>query len=99
MFESMDDVYEELEACYDEIMERQISSVGDTLYTEHFYFCNTNDLLDVNVQQRIKEYSYCKAFSTPPYPSLQQTPAQVVDEFMLIEKELNYLKSKDSNVK
>ena len=99
MFESMDDVYEELEACYDEIMERQISSVGDTLYTEHFYFCNTNDLLDVNVQQRIKEYSYCKAFSTPPYPSLQQTPAKVVDEFMLIEKELNYLKSKDSNVK
>ena len=99
MFRSMDDVYEELEACYDEIMERQISSVGDTLYTEHFYFCNTSDLLDVNVQQRIKEYSYCKAFSTPPYPSLQQTPAQVVDEFMLIEKELNYLKSKDSNVK
>ena len=99
MFESMDDVYEELEACYDEIMERQISSVGDTLYTEHFYFCNTNDLLDVNVQQRIKEYSYCKAFSTPPYPSLQKTPAKVVDEFMLIEKELNYLKSKDSNVK
>ena len=98
MFRTMDDVYEELEACYDEIMERQISSVGDTLYTEHFYFCNTSDLLDVNVQQRIKEYSYCKAFSTPPYPSLQQTPAQVVDEFMLIEKELNYLKSKDSNV-
>jgi len=97
MFESMDDVYKELEACYDEIMERQISSVGDTLYTEHFYFCNTSDLLDVNVQQRIKEYSYCKTFSTPPYPSLQKTPAKVVDEFMLIEKELNYLKSKDSN--
>ena len=47
----MDDVYEELEACYDEIMERQISSVGDTLYTEHFYFCNTKDLLDENVQK------------------------------------------------
>tara|TARA_R100001594_G_scaffold8569_1_gene21935 strand:+ start:334 stop:708 length:375 start_codon:yes stop_codon:yes gene_type:complete len=97
MFNSMEDVYEELEACYDEIMEKNISAIGDTLYTEHFYFCNTHKLLDQNVQQRIKEYSYCKTFSCPPFPSLQETPAKVIDEFMLIEKELNYLKSKDSN--
>ena len=98
MFNSMEDVYEELEACYDEIMEKNISAIGDTLYTEHFYFCNTHELLDQNVQQRIKEYSYCKTFSTPPFPSLQETPAKVIDEFMLIEKELNYLKAKDSDV-
>tara|TARA_R100001530_G_scaffold44863_2_gene33949 strand:+ start:1340 stop:1627 length:288 start_codon:yes stop_codon:yes gene_type:complete len=95
----MDDVYTELEACYDEIMEKNISAIGETLYTEHFFFCNTSELLDENVQQRIKEYSYCKTFSTPPYSSLQKTPAKIIDEFMLIEKELNYLKAKDSHGK
>ena len=97
MFRSMDDVYTELEACYDEIMEKNINAIGETLYTEHFFFCNTGELLDENVQKRIKEYSYCKTFSTPPYPSLIDTPANIIDEFMLIEKELNYLKAKDSN--
>ena len=29
--------------------------------------------------------------------ALQQTPANIIDEFMLIEKELNHLKAKDSN--
>ncbi len=97
MFKSMDDVYTELEACYDEIMEKNISAIGETLYIEHFYFCNTKDLLDENVQKRIKEYSYCKTFNCPPYPSLIDTPANIIDEFMLIEKELNHLKAKDSN--
>ena len=97
MFTNMEDVYTELEACYDEIMQNNISSIGETLYTEHFFFCNTSDLLDQDVQKRIKEYTYCKSFSCPPYPSLQQTPANIIDEFMLIEKELNYLKSKDSD--
>ena len=99
MFTNMEDVYTELEACYDEIMQKNISSIGETLYTELFFFCNTSDLLDQDVQKRIKEYTYCKSFSCPPYPSLQQTPANIIDEFMLIEKELNHLKAKDSNVK
>ena len=97
MFTNMEDVYTELEACYDEIMQKNITAIGETLYTEHFYFCNTNDLLDQKVQKRIKEYTYCKTFNCPPYSSLHKTPAKVIDEFMLIEKELNYLKSKDSN--
>ena len=97
MFRSMEDVYTELEACYDEIMEKNITAIGETLYTEHFFFCNTADLLDQNAQRRIKEYTYCKTFNCPPYSSLHKTPAKVIDEFMLIEKELNYLKTKDSN--
>ena len=65
MFRTMEDVYTELEACYDEIMQKNITAIGETLYTEHFYFCNTNDLLDVKVQKRIKEYTYCKTFNCP----------------------------------
>ena len=37
MFRSMEDVYIELEACYDEIMQKNISSIGETLYTEHSF--------------------------------------------------------------
>ena len=97
MFNTMNDVYDELENCYNEIIYKKVKEVGETLYIEHFFFCTTSDLLDEKAQQRIKEYSYCKAFNCPPFPSLKETPAKVVDEFMLIENELNYLKSKDIN--
>ena len=93
----MEDVYEELEACYDEILEKGVKQIGETLYTEHFFFCNTLDLLDESYQKRIKEYTFCKTFSTPPYRSLNETPANVIDDFMFIENELNLLKIKDNN--
>ena len=94
----MDDVYTELEACYDEIMEKNINAIGDTLYTEHFFFCNTSYLLNENYQHTIKKYTYSKIFSCPPHPSISETPIQTIDEFMMIDRELNYLKAKDSNV-
>ena len=83
--------------CYDEIIEKNISEISETLYHEHFFFCNTSDLLDEECQQTIKEYTFSKTFNAPPYPSISETPVKIIDEFMLIEKELNYLKSKDSN--
>tara|TARA_Y100001963_G_scaffold73836_3_gene102682 strand:+ start:187 stop:516 length:330 start_codon:yes stop_codon:yes gene_type:complete len=97
VFKDMDDVYVELEACYDEIMEKGISQIGDTLYTEHFFFCNTEDIVDQDCQNTIKKYLFCKAFSVPPYKSLDETPATIIDDYMLIENELNYLKSKENN--
>tara|TARA_R100000700_G_C3171899_1_gene146427 strand:+ start:578 stop:868 length:291 start_codon:yes stop_codon:yes gene_type:complete len=93
----MEDVYTELEACYDEIMENGFDSIGQALYTQHFFFCNTSDLLDQNIQKTIKEYTYCKAFNCPPYPSLVDTPANIVDDFMTIDKEIKFLRAKDSN--
>ena len=98
MFNTMDDVYEELENCYDEIIEKEVKAIGETLYAEHFFFCNTSDLLDVSIQKRIKEYSYCQMFNCPPFPSLMETPANVVDDFMTIGREIKRLKSKESNV-
>ena len=78
-------------------MEKNINSTGEALYTQHFFFCNTKDIINQDVQRRIKEYSYCKTFNCPPHKSLQETPANIIDEFMIIEKELNHLKAKDSN--
>ena len=96
-FNSIEDVYKELESCYDEIMEKNINAIGETLYTEHFFFCNTNELLNEEYQLIIKKYNYCKTFKTPPFSSLQQTPARMVDDFIIIENEINQLKQKDKN--
>ena len=39
------------------------------------------------MQNRIKEYQFCKTFNCPPYPSLADTPAILVDDFFIIEEE------------
>ena len=71
--------------CYAELESKGIKNISETIYVEHFYFANTFELLDKNTQQRIKEYNYCKSFNCPPYPSLNKTPAKVVDDFLEIE--------------
>lgn len=71
--------------CNAELEQRDIKNKSETLYVEHFYFANTYELIDKKIQQRIKEYNYCKAFNCPPFSSLNETPAKVVDEFLEIE--------------
>ena len=79
--------------CYDELIQKNTDKIGETLYIEHFFFCNTSELIDEEYQLKIKEYNFCKTFNTPPYPSLQETPAQTVDDFLLIDKEINLYKN------
>ena len=45
-FNSIEDVYEELMNCYQELVDKNIKNISETLYVEHFYFANTSDLLD-----------------------------------------------------
>ena len=97
-FNSYEDVEEELCRCYDECIEKKVTNVGETLYLEHFFFCNTGDLLKGDIQMVIKKYNFCKTFNCPPYPSLDQTPAEIVENFMKIEQEINSRKDKGKNV-
>ena len=90
-FESIEDVYEELMNCYQELEEKNINNKAEAIYSEHFFFCNTAELLDEDIQLTIKEYNYCKAFNTPPFESLDKTPANIVDDFLQIE---NIMKQK-----
>ena len=96
-FTSIDDVHGELLNCYQELEDRNINNVADALYSEHFFFCNTSELLDPKIQQRIKEYNFCKTFSCPPFPSLQETPARIVDDFLQIDNIVNTMKREKSN--
>ena len=44
--------------------------------------------MDQDIQNTIKEYNFCKTFNIPPFPSLNETPAKTIDEFLLIENEI-----------
>lgn len=91
-FNSIEDVYEELLLCNQELEDKKVINVSETLYIEHFMFCNTEQLIDKKIQTRIKEYNFCKSFNCPPYPSLKETPAKVIDEFLEIENIMNRIK-------
>lgn len=95
-FKSLDDVNEELIMCYDELAENSLGGVGENLYLEHFFFCNTYELLNKDYQNTIKKYNFCKMFSALPYKSLEETPATVVDDFTMIETEYETFKIKEA---
>ena len=84
-FKSVEDVYEELMNCYQELEEKNVDNKAEAIYSEHLFFCNTAELLDEDIQLTIKEYNYCKTFNTPPFQSLDKTPANIVDDFLRIE--------------
>ena len=61
--------------------------MGEAIYTQAFFFTNQEILLDEDCQSRITEYIFCKKFACPPYPSLKETPPNIVDDFLIIDEE------------
>ena len=80
--------------CYDEAIERGFD-VGEALYNQHFFFADPEHLFNAACQNIIKKFVYCDTFNCPPYPSLQETPARLVDDFLLIKREINKANRKD----
>ena len=80
--------------CYDEAIERGFD-VGEALYTQLFFFADPEQMYSSKCQNLIKKYIFCDNFKCPPYPSLQETPAQLVDNFLLIKREIPKANSKD----
>ena len=95
VFSSINDVYDEIVQLYN-ISEEKGFEIGESLYYQCAFFTDYELLIVPKYQNRIKEYNYCKAFSCPPYPSMQQTPAEIVDDFMIIEHEYNQIINKNS---
>ena len=85
-FNSIEDVHRELLTLYIEAEEKNYD-MGQAVYEQSLYFCNQELLIDKDIQQRIKEFQFCKTFNCNPYPSLQDTPAMIVDDFFIIEEE------------
>tara|TARA_R100000773_G_scaffold14845_1_gene13580 strand:+ start:16798 stop:17055 length:258 start_codon:yes stop_codon:yes gene_type:complete len=74
--------------CYNDCNKRGFTKVGLALYEQSTMFADMSKLIDPECQIRIREYQFCKEFNCPPYPSLQETPADIVDEFMVIHEEM-----------
>ena len=87
-FRSITDVYDEIIRLSDEA-EQKGFNVGEAIYEQIFFFADHGLLIDNIYQDRIKEFIFCNKFSCPPYPSLKETPSNIVDEFLIIEQEYN----------
>ena len=96
-FNSIDDVYDVLEKCYNECLERGMTNMGKALYESSLFVVNDNMLVDVKIQDQIKAYKYCKESNTPPFPSLQETPINTIDNFLIIDREIKNFKLEVSN--
>lgn len=90
---SIDD---EILALYNEAINRG-GQVGEAIYMQSMFITSPLKLIDDDMQNTIKRYSFCKTFNCPPFPSLQETPADTIDDFMIIEEEYNHCLAKEKN--
>ena len=74
--------------CHQEAIEKGYD-VGEALYTQLFFFADPIHIHNIDCQNLIKKYVFYNSFNYPPYPSLQETPADLVDNFLLIKNEIN----------
>ena len=73
--------------CYEEATNKGYD-IGEALYTQLFFFADHHQLYNEKCQNLIKKYIFCDNFKCPPYPSLQETPADLIDNFLLIKREI-----------
>ena len=85
--------------CYDELINKNIKAVGENLYAEHFFFANTLDLVDSEIQDYIKQFNFIKNFNIPPYPSLKEIPADEFDIYNEISTEINRIEQSNKGSK
>tara|TARA_Y100000310_G_scaffold51840_1_gene47718 strand:- start:434 stop:811 length:378 start_codon:yes stop_codon:yes gene_type:complete len=98
LFTGITDVYDEIIRLSDEA-EQKGFNVGEAIYTQSFFFTDHALLVDNTIQNRIREYQFCKQFSCLPYPSLQETPHKIIEQFSVIEEEFNFCVAKKQQEK
>ena len=90
----MDDIYKELETVYDNCSAKGFK-VGHALYTHSNFIVNNIKLLNQDYQDMIKKYYYSKMSKTPPYSSVEETPVDFIDNYLIIDFEANYIANMD----
>ena len=84
VIKNKEQIYGILMECYEEAIEKGYD-VGEAIYNQLFFFADPEEVYNQKCQTLIKKYVYCTDFNCPPYPSLQETPANFVDDFLLIK--------------
>ena len=88
-FNSFDCVKEEMVRLVNKTEKESNACIGQVLYMSIPFFANLSSFLSQSSQLLIKKFQYCKLTNTPPYQTLDQTPATIVDNFMVIDSEIN----------
>lgn len=83
--------------CYDKCVQEGVSGLGTAIYEYSRFFTSDNHIFDNKIQNTIKKYRYCKKFNCPPYLSLDITPIDTFDDFMIIDDEIEQSKSRKQN--
>lgn len=96
-FKSVEDVENLLIKCYDECVKEGVYGLGNALYEYSRFFAHDKYIIDIKMQETIRKYKYCKKFNCPPHPSLDKTPIDVFDDFMLIDDEIEQNKARNKN--
>ena len=91
-FNSIEDVHLMFEKVYDDSISRSVKKLGESVYMQGAFFYDLMLFVDQDYQDRIKEFSFCKSFNCSPYSSLQETPENLIEDFLTIEAEFNSIK-------
>tara|TARA_R110000823_G_scaffold167796_1_gene299786 strand:- start:1786 stop:2193 length:408 start_codon:yes stop_codon:yes gene_type:complete len=84
-YNNIEDVYEELCRCYDKSFNK--FPIGESLFVSHLFYANPTNFYNNKIQNRIKKVQYSLESKTPLYATVQDTPASVVNEFLLYKSE------------
>ena len=93
--ESKETIYKLLIDIYNECNKNGFKNIGEAMYEQGLMFINMTMLVDEECQIQIKEHKFCRDFKCPPYPSLIETPAHIVDNFMVIDEEIMQYSKRD----
>ena len=101
MFNNIDDVYDELERLYDRAIDKS-KAIGEALFISAGFFVDYEKLICNDIQLDIKKYIYSRISKTPPYTSVNETPASFIDDYIIIDEETQAISNsieKDKNEK
>ena len=87
-------MYNELIKLYNNIDSNKYS-IGNALFIQSKFFVNTELLLDPKAQKEIRKYNYCKLSNTPPYSTIKDTPYEYINNYFIIDEEIEYIKNAD----
>ena len=93
VIENKEQAYGVLMDCYDDAKEKGYE-IGEALYSQLFFFADPELFFSSHCQNIIIKYTFCDTFKCPPYPSLSETPADLVDQFLIIKSTINKATSK-----
>lgn len=61
--------------------------LGQSLYVSHLFYSDPTLFFDFSIQNEIRKIEYSLSSGTPMYNTVLETPASVVDQFMIYKHE------------